>query len=400
MARDGSEGRLEAGRPLKVVGVFPEPTSYRAPLFDLIAARPGVDLFVVYVAHAVAGRTWDVQVNHAHAFLSGFALPGARRVLRHDYPVTPSIFRALERRGPDLVVVSGWSTFGAQAAIVWCRVRRVPYVLVVESHDRDPRTTWRRLVKNAVVPRVVRRSAGVLVTGSLVRSSMLARGARPDRMEIFANTIDVDGFGSRATALRARRAELRAGLGIGDGEVAVVCVARLVADKALDTLIRAAAATGPGVVTIVVGEGPERGRLEALARELGSRVVFTGAIAWDRIVEVYAASDVFALVSRHEPWGVVVNEAAACGLPLVLSDHVGAAHDLLRSGENGVLVPLDDVAATTAALSELAGDESLRLRFGERSRELVGGWGYSSSVEGFIRLLDVVLGSDAEPGSR
>ena len=179
MARDGTEGRLEAGRPLKVVGVFPEPTSYRAPLFDLIAARPGIDLFVVYVARAVAGRTWDVQVSHPHAFLSGFALPGARRVLRHDYPVTPSIFTVLERRRPDLVVVSGWSTFGAQAAIVWCRVRRVPYILVVESHDHDPRRTWRRVVKNAIVPRVVRSSAGVLVTGSLVRSSMLARALGP-----------------------------------------------------------------------------------------------------------------------------------------------------------------------------------------------------------------------------
>ena len=380
--------------------MFPEPTSYRAPLFDLIAAQPGIDLFVVYVARAVAGRTWDVQVSHPHAFLSGFALPGARRVLRHDYPVTPSIFTVLERCRPDLVVVSGWSTFGAQAAIVWCRVRRVPYMLVVESHDHDPRRTWRRVVKNAVVPRIVRGSAGVLVTGSLVRSSMLARGARTDRVEIFANTIDVDGFGSRARALRARRAELRVGLGIGDGEVAVVCVARLVADKALDVLLRAASATGMGVVSILVGGGPERSRLETLAGELGSRVVFTGSIPWDRIAEVYVASDIFALVSRHEPWGVVVNEAAACGLPLVLSDHVGAAHDLLRSGENGVLVPPDDVPATTAALRELASDESLRLRFGERSRELVGGWGYSSSVEGFIRLLEVVLASDAEPDPR
>ena len=178
-----------------------------------------------------------------------------------------------------------------------------------------------------------------------------------------------------------------------------MCVARLVADKALDVLLRAASATGMGVVSIIAGEGPEHRRLEALAGELGSRVMFTGAIRWERIVEVYVASDIFALVSRHEPWGVVVNEAAACGLPLVLSDHVGAAHDLLRSGENGVLVPSDDVPATTAALRELASDESLRLRFGARSRELVGDWGYSSSVEGFTRLLDVVLGPDAEPSS-
>ena len=72
---------------------------------------------------------------------------------------------------------------------------------------------------------------------------------------------------------------------------------------------------------------------------------------WERISEVYAVADVFALLSTHEPWGVVVNEAAASGLPLLLSDRVGAAHDLLEDGRNGVLVPAGDAAAAGAALA-------------------------------------------------
>jgi hypothetical protein len=158
---------------MKVVGVFPEPTSYRAPLFDLIAARPGIDLLIAYAAQTVAGRTWDVAIRHPHVFLKGFTVPGANKIVRHDYPITPGVFRLLSRERPEVVVVSGWSTFGAQAAIVWCRLKRVPYLLVVESHDHYSRRTWRRVVKDAVVPRVVRGSAGVLVTGSLVRASML-----------------------------------------------------------------------------------------------------------------------------------------------------------------------------------------------------------------------------------
>jgi glycosyltransferase involved in cell wall biosynthesis len=93
---------------------------------------------------------------------------------------------------------------------------------------------------------------------------------------------------------------------------------------------------------------------------------------------------VFALLSRHEPWGVVVNEAAASALPLVLSDTVGAAHDLLRDGENGFLVAAGDIAAASAALKRLAADPELRRRLGKRSRELVGGWGYEPSVERFV----------------
>jgi glycosyltransferase involved in cell wall biosynthesis len=293
-----------------------------------------------------------------------------------------------------VVVVSGWSTFGAQVAIAWCRLKRVPYVLVVESHDHDPRVAWRRAVKRAVVPRILRNAAGVLVTGSLVRASMVARGADPRRIEMFANTVDVDAFERRSIELAERRAELREDLGIREGDVAVVCVARLITDKALDVLVRGAAEAGPPIVPVLVGDGPEREHLEALADELGVRVIFTGAVEWERIVETYVASDVFALVSRHEPWGVVVNEAAACGLPLLLSDHVGAAHDLLRAGENGLLVPPGDVTATAAALVRLAGDPELRLRFGRRSRELVAGWGYAASVRGFMTLLEAVTRPD------
>jgi glycosyltransferase involved in cell wall biosynthesis len=373
---------------MHIVGVFPEPTSYRAPLFDTIAARADIDLLIAYAARTVAGRTWEVDIRHPHVFLSGFRLPGALKVLRHEYPITPGIVGILERNRPDVVVVSGWSTFGAQAAIIWCRVRGVPYVLVVESHDYVPRRAWRRFVKNLVVPRIVRSAAGVLVTGSLVRASMIARGAGDNRIQIFANTIDVADFKSRADALAAKRSELRTFLGIRDHDVAVVCVARLVEDKALDTLIRAAAAAGPPVVAVLVGEGAEQQRLEELASRLGVRVVFTGVVDWNRIIEIYVASDVFALVSRHETWGVVVNEAAACGLPLVLSDHVGAAHDLLEVGQNGLLVPPDDVSATAKALRELAADETMRLRFGQRSRQIMEEWGYARSVQSFVTLVE------------
>jgi glycosyltransferase involved in cell wall biosynthesis len=96
---------------------------------------------------------------------------------------------------------------------------------------------------------------------------------------------------------------------------------------------------------------------------------------------------VFALLSEREPWAVVVNEAAACGLPLVLSDRVGAAHDLLHDGENGRLVAAGGVAAAAAALRELAAEPELRQAQGARSRELARDWGYGPSVEGFLETV-------------
>lgn len=335
----------------RVAVVSPEPTPYRAPLFDRIAARDDIELTVIYAAQSVASRTWHVESDHAAVFLRGVRVPGARALVRHDYPVTPGIFRALGEARPEVVVVSGWSTFASQAAIAWSRTHGRPYVLLVESHDVGPRPRWRRAVKGAVVPRLVRNAAAWLAVGTLARESLIERGADPDRVRIFANTIDVDRWITRAESLPRTRS---------DEDVRVLSVGRDVPEKGFDILRRAVAAAD---VTLDV---------------------VTGGLDEHALAQRYVDADVFALLSRHEPWAVVVNEAAASGLPLVLSDRVGAARDLLIDGENGFVVPADDADGAAEALRTLAGNEELRRHMGARSRELVRGWGYESSVEAFV----------------
>ena len=381
---------MEAIEPVKCVGFFPEPTPYRAPLFDRLAARSDLDLSVVYTARTVARRTWKVELQHPAVFLRGVAVPGMRRLLRHDYPITPGVWRLLDARSPDIVVVSGWSTYASQAAMLWCRRRRVPYLVVVESHDRDPRARWRRALKWAVVPRLLAGAAGALVTGTLARDSMMRAGVAPERIWLFANTVDTKALAAKASALRSRRPELREKLEIPDNAVAALSVCRLVPEKALEVFLRASAEVDH-VHPVLAGDGPEREALQACAAELGIGTTFAGDVEWERVVELYVAADVFVLVSRHEPWGVVVNEAAACGLPLLLSEHVGAAADLLEPGANGFLVPADDVEATAGALRRLASDPTLRARLGKRAGEIAEAWGYEASIAGFMSALTCAL---------
>ena len=372
--------------PIRVAAIVPEPTPYRTPLFDLIAAQPEVALSVVYAAGAIAQNRWQISIDHPHVILRGARVPGAHRILRHDYPVTPGIFRVLERQRPQVLVITGWSTFASQAAIAWSIARGVPFVLQVESHDIGPRTSWRRAVKGAVVPRVVRRASSFLVTGTLARRSLVERGADPTKVRVFANTVDTAAFGAAADLARLDRESLRARIGLEPDDVAILSVARLAPEKALDTLMRAVARAGRARLHLVIaGQGPEREALERLGRDLRIRVAFLGSVEWSTIVETYTACDVFALLSRHEPWAVVVNEAAACGLPLILSDQVGAAHDLLDDRVNGFLVPAEHAEASAArALQELCDDETLRASAGLRSQEIAADWGYGPSIDSFV----------------
>ncbi len=385
--------RLE-GRPMRVVFVSPEPTPYRAPLLDRVARCRELDLTVVYAGRTVVGRRWgDIPLRHRAVFLEGVSVPGARRLLRHDYPLTVGLGRVLRRHDPDVVVISGWSTFAAQAAVAWCLARAIPYVLLVVGHDVGPKAGWRRAVKASVVPPLVRGAASWLAVGSLARESVVRLGADPARVRILANTVDVDAYLARYDRLVCRREELRARLGLAEEDVACLCVARLSEEKGIDTLLAAAAEAG--VRPVLVGSGRERRRLEDLDRRLGTGAIFAGDRPWQQVVEAYAAADVFALLSLHEPWGVVVNEAAVCALPLVLSDRVGAAYDLLRSGENGRMVPAGDVEAAAAALRELAADPALRRRWGARSRQMVSAWRYERSVESFLAACREALDGEA-----
>lgn len=372
---------------IRVGYIAGEPTPWRAPHLDRIAAHPEIELRVIYAASTIQRREWTLKLEHEPLVLSGPSIP-AMRLLHHDYPLTPQIWRVLNRERFDVLVIGGWSLLATQLAIVWARLHRVPYLLVSENHLRENRPRWIRAVKRLVLPRVIPAAAGHLVTGTLSREHQLHYGARSEDITVFPNTVDVEEYGRRADELRSRRTEIRRALGIPDDAVVVTQVSRFIPFKGLDEGIKAVGLAQARVAVplhlVLVGSGPLRPELEALAAKLGVPVTFAGWRAGDALFETYAATDIFMLLSRREPWGLVVNEAAAFGLPLILTSGVGAGADLLIPGENGEVVQSGAIEAQAAAVARVADDASLRERYGRRSRELVASWGFEPSVASFV----------------
>lgn len=374
---------------IRVAYIAAEPTPWRSPYLDLIADHPQVDLTVVYAAPTVHRRQWTVAPRHAPVVLHGPSLP-LGRLLHHDYPLTPQVWGLLGRERFDVLLIGGWSLLSTQLALLWARVHGTPYLLAAENHLGEPRPAWVSAIKSAVLRHVVPQASGVLVPGTLARAHALHYGARPDRITLFPNTIDVGAYRAAADRLRPRRAEIRAGLGIAAESVVVTQVGRLLPQKGVSDTIEATARarrrTDRRLHLLLVGDGPLRAALERRAAQLELDATFAGFREGDPLLECYVASDVFALLSTREPWGVVVNEAAAFGLPLVLSDQVGAAADLLRPGENGELVRAGDVDDQARALARLA-DETLRRRYGPRSLELVEPWSIEQFVEPLVAAI-------------
>lgn len=376
---------------IRVVFVLQEPTPYRTPHLAVLRSRPELDVTVVYAAPTVQRRSWTVDDDAI--YLEGPRLPLAR-VLHHDYPVTPSVWPLLGRLRPDAVVVGGWSTSATQLAVIWCRTHGIPYLLMSDNHLLERRPAWVRALKRVVLPRVVPQAAGWLVPGSRARDHIVHYGADPARVVDFPLTVDVPAMLERAAVLEERRTAIRSRLGIAHDAVAVLGVGRLIEFKAPEILVRAVARAGARSARrlhlLIAGDGPLDEAVRAEAEELGVAATFAGFVEGDDLLELYAAADVFALLSRRELWGVVVNEAMCFGLPLVLSSAVGAAADLLVEERNGLLVPPDDVEAAAAALAKLAASEPRRAAMGAASRELIAPWGYARGGDELVALLQEV----------
>ena len=181
--------------------------------------------------------------------------------------------------------------------------------------------------------------------GSAAARYLTAYGIPPERIRIVPNTIDVAGFGERAAAARTYSARIRRERGLP--ERYVLFAGRLVEVKGIEELIDARRLLGDSAPELVVaGEGP-------LASELGDEpgVHLLGFQDEERLIELYALADATVVPSRVEPWGVVVNEALACGCPVIASAAVGAAEDLVVDGENGWIVSARDAGALAAALA-------------------------------------------------
>jgi glycosyltransferase involved in cell wall biosynthesis len=198
------------------------------------------------------------------------------------------------------------------------------------------------------------------------RSELLAMGVPPARILSLPNGVDLAAY---RPADATERDLLRERLELPRDRCLAVFVGRLHPVKDVDTVLEATARV-PELALVVVGDGPERARLEAMAERLciAARVTFTGQSA--AVPDFLRASDLFLLSSRGEGMSNALLEAMACGLPCLVSGSVGGARELLREGR-GMLVADGDAMAWAAAVARVADDAALRSAMGRAATSFV-----------------------------
>ncbi|GLU48820.1 glycosyltransferase family 4 protein [Nocardiopsis ansamitocini] len=375
-----------AGRTLLVTNDFPPRQggieTFGYELAVRLAAEGGV---VVYTSSSTGDHDFD----------AGLDFPVRRDTASTLLPTRRVGERAVElmtEYGCDRVVFGAAAPLGLLARRLRAAgARRI--VAITHGHEvwwaRLPGPSW-------LLARIAADVDALTYLGAFTRSA-LVRAVRPDdhaKLSRLAPGVDPERFRPGLDGAPMRRR-----YGLGDAPV-ILCVARLVPRKGVDTLIRAMTWVRlrvPRARLLVVGQGPDADRLRALARwaGVGEEVVFAGGHPHTELPAFFAAADVFAMPSRTrragleaEGLGIVYLEAAASGLP-VLVGNSGGAPDTVRHGETGFVVDGEDPRAVADRLDMLLGHPQLASKMGERGRErILAEWTWDASARRLVELLE------------
>ncbi|HSG39637.1 MAG TPA: glycosyltransferase [Thermoanaerobaculia bacterium] len=360
---------------MKIAFLVERPTQFEAPFYRFAARDPAHELRVLYTGAEVAEPVFDHELGRAVSW--GIDLLGG-----YPYEVCPAggaeawLAERLRPERCDLAIVNGYTQplyrLGARTA----KRAGVATALRLDSvlWDASP---LRNLAKRLLFATYLKRTYDLFLgVGSLTWEYLRAFGVPKERAGFFPYAVDVEEFRSRSS--RADRAAVRARLGVPEGARAVLGLAKFNDREAPWDLLRAFVRfKGKDVWLVLAGDGPARSELEDFARTAGlSRVRFPGYIPYPELPALYAASDTFVHPAREERWGVSVQEALACGLPVVASSHVGAGYDLIEAGANGFVYPVGDPESLAVHIEEALALHPERVR--ERSREILARWDYAA----------------------
>ncbi len=406
-------------RAYRVAVVASHPVQYQAPWFRGLARAVDLRVFFCHRQDA-AGQAdagfgvpfeWDVPIleGYRHEWLENRAArPGVSSFAGCD---TPEIAARI-RSGFDACIVLGWYLKSYLQAIRACRKAAVPVLVRGDSQLATPRSLLIRTAKYFPYRWLLRRIDAHLYCGQANREYLRHYGVDAARLFFVPHCVDNAFFLRAANEARASgaAARLRSRCSIDRNATLFAFVGKLIDKKRPADFIRALAEArrnGAEAAGLVVGSGPLQTASEALARTLDVPVTFVGFRNQSELPEWLAAADALVLPSDgRETWGLVVNEAMACGIPALVSRAAGCARDLIDEGKTGYTFDAGDIGQ----LADRMGTVHRRLRedpgaFREAVAARIAQYDVSAAVEGTLRALDAVarprgLRHPAEMGCR
>jgi glycosyltransferase involved in cell wall biosynthesis len=419
----------KGGTALRLAYLVSHPIQYQAPLLRRIAQEPDIDLTVLFGSdfsvRSYKDEGFGVEVRWDTPLLEGYQhlfLPKLRDTggLSLTSPISRGILRTLRQGQFDALWVHGYASVNALHGIFAANALGIPVLLRAESWLADrARSPLKLALKNLFFHALGSAIDGVLPIGT-VNAAYWQHYFGPSVPQfLMPYAVDNGYFAALAAAAAPREPELRTELALVPGRPIILFASKLQTRKHADHLIEAyrlllqsLPADAPIPYLVIVGDGEERTHLEAqAARHHLDAIRFAGFRNQSELPRFFQLADVFVLPSRHEPWGLIVNESMASGCPVIVSTDVGSHADLVTQnslGQNGgnynggnynggnydagCVYPVGDIPALTAALRRVLATPETAATMGRAARRRMETWSFEQDIHGLRAALSQVTG--------
>ncbi len=353
--------------------VYIEPTPYILGLVAELRQLHAEPMRVLFLTEN-ASQDWNLSVPE----FCETAPAGMIEFIRRAWHV-------LGRRNVRLVHSGGWGGDARLSILLlMASARGIP--LFVESDTQKPfrESSWKAWMKRLVYPALFRIPAGFLPGGARQAQYLRSFGVADSRIRVAQMTVDVQAILSFAAGFGIeQRTAWRSRLAIRPFETIVLFVGRLEPEKGIDPLLQAferLAQASASIKLVLVGDGTLREEIHAQSMR-SNWLIAPGRLTGAELLEAYCSSDIFVLPSRFEPWGLVVNEAMAAGLPVVASNRVGCVDDLIDGRDTGMTYEFASDDGVFNAVKALLDDPDARNRMGSNARRLISSWTLHAEAE-------------------
>lgn len=239
----------------------------------------------------------------------------------------------------ERIVCCGWDSFTLIYAAFWCQQQHIPYTIWAGSTENEK--SLQRSVTAPLVCWIVRHADSCIAYGVRSQKYLEKLGAQKKQIDIFLNSVDVAYFHQHTQMTNEKRIELRQANNISEKDLVFLFVGQLIERKGILQLINAFLAVlesqqKPHISLMIIGDGPlEKEVVNLIPPIYRKHIRLIDHMEYSQLPQFYAISDVSILPSLREVWGLVVNEAMACGLPVLVSSRAGCADELVSSDQNG-----------------------------------------------------------------
>jgi glycosyltransferase involved in cell wall biosynthesis len=380
---------------VKILYLDDIPTPYRLGIHRRISAIHEYQYQVVFCASEEPGRTWELDFTGIeYRVLTGWKCRPPGQVNPFSYKLNMGVTKLFSDYRPDVVVLSGYVHPTMWLAASWCRRNGIPYGVTSESSTyTESKSRIKKWVKSLMMRPVVRGAAfGLPVSGAAGDQLREMADNKALPIFMFPNTPDItliqEVINTSQGAIRDRSFFEK--LGVPTTGKIILFVGRLIDAKRPLDLLNAykllPERLRQEIHIVFVGDGPLRKKIHSQIDEYDSIFDIGWISDYPMLVKLMASADLFVLPSSHEPWGTVVNEAMACSLPVLVSDHVGAGQEMINHNVNGFIFPCGQVKRI-AELIELFILSSTQQKYKEAARKTAREFGEEFAVKNLMDAL-------------